>query len=76
MDIDAKRADITLTMSGPIPAARMPKAGDTFDFEGTPSSYTATPFMMMMTDGNLLKKAGATAKPPVHHHPVHKTPTQ
>jgi tetratricopeptide (TPR) repeat protein len=75
-DIDAKRADITLTMSGPIPAARMPKAGDTFDFEGTPSSYTATPFMMMMTDGKLLKKAGAPAKPPVHHHPVHKTPTQ
>jgi len=73
-DIDAKHADITLTMSGPIPAIRMPKAGDTFDFEGTPSSYTATPFMMMMTDGKLLKKAGAPArKPPVHHRPVHKT---
>jgi tetratricopeptide (TPR) repeat protein len=74
-DIDAKRADITLSMSGPIPAARMPKAGDTFDFEGTPSSYTATPFMMVMTDGKLLKKAGAAPakKPPVHRRPVHKT---
>src|SRR5205823_3086186 len=33
-DIDAKRSDITLTMTGPIPAAKMPKAGDVFDFEG------------------------------------------
>lgn len=74
-DIEAKRADIDLTMSGPIPAVRMPKPGDAFDFEGTPSSYTATPFMMMMTDGKLLKKAGAapTKKPPVHRRPVHKT---
>lgn len=77
-DIDAKHADITLTMSGPIPAVRMPKAGDTFDFEGTPSSYTATPFTMTMTDGKLLKKAGAAPakKPPVHHRPVHKTQSQ
>jgi len=75
-DIDAKHADITLTMSGPIPAARMPKAGDTFDFEGTPSSYTATPFMMMMTDGKLLKKAGAPARAPVHRRPVHKPQSQ
>jgi hypothetical protein len=77
-DIEANRADITLTMSGPIPAARMPKAGDTFDFEGTPDSYTATPFMMMMTDGKLLKKAGepAPAKRPVHRRPVHKSPSQ
>jgi hypothetical protein len=77
-DIEANRADITLTMSGPIPAARMPKPGDTFDFEGTPDSYTATPFMMMMTDGKLLKKAGepAPAKRPVHRRPVHKAPSQ
>lgn len=71
-DIEQNRADITLTMSGPIPAARLPKAGDTFDFEGTPASYTATPFMMMMSDGKLLKKAGAPApKRPVHRRPAH-----
>lgn len=77
-DIEQKRADITLTMSGPIPAARMPKVGDTFDFEGTPISYTATPFMMMMDTGKLLRKAGEPApkKPPVHHHPVHKSQAQ
>ena len=38
-DIEQQRADITLTMSGPIPKLRMPKPGDTFDFEGTPASY-------------------------------------
>ena len=71
-DIEQNRADITLTMSGPIPAARLPKAGDTFDFEGTPASYTATPFMMMMSNGKLLKKAGAPApKRPVHRRPAH-----
>jgi hypothetical protein len=73
-DIEANRADITLTMSGPIPAARLPKPGDTFDFEGTPASYTATPFMMMMTDGKLLKKAGAPApKKPVHRRPTRRS---
>ena len=70
-DIEQKRVDITLTMSGPIPAVRMPKQDDTFDFEGTPTSYTATPFMMMMGDGKLLKKAGAPApKKPVHRRPT------
>lgn len=70
-DIEQNRADITLTMSGPIPTAKLPKAGDTFDFEGTPTSYTATPFMMMMSDGKLLKKAGAPApKKPVHRRPA------
>jgi len=74
-DIEQKRPDITLTMTGPIPAARMPKSGDTFDFAGTPVSYTPTPFMMMMEQGKLLKKAGSPApRPPVHHHPVHRTP--
>lgn len=76
-DIEANRADITLTMSGPIPAARLPKVGDTFDFEGTPSSYTPTPFMMMMSDGKLLKKAGAPApKRPVHRRPTHRSQSQ
>jgi hypothetical protein len=75
-DIDAKRSDITLTMTGPIPAAKMPKAGDVFDFEGVAQSYTATPFMMIMDGGKLLRKAGAPApKAPVHHRPAaHRKP--
>ena len=71
-DIEAKRADITLTMTGPIPAIKMPKPSDAFDFEGTPNAYTPTPFMMTMTDGKLLKKAGE--KPAPTHHPVHHRP--
>ena len=75
-DIEQKRADITLTMTGPIPAARIPKTGDTFDFEGTPTSFTATPFMMMMEQGKLLKKGGEAPakKPPVHHRPTQHRP--
>jgi len=77
-DIEAKRTDITLTMVGPIPAVKMPKVGDVFDFQGTPDAYTPSPFMMTMKDGKLLKKAGApstpTKKPPVHRRPVAHKP--
>jgi hypothetical protein len=71
-DIEKKAADITLTMTGPIPVAKMPKPDDVFDFQGVPTSYTPAPFMMMMEDGKLLKKAGAPApkKPPVRRRPV------
>jgi len=76
-DIEQKKADITITMTGAIPARTMPKEGDTLDFEGTPVSYVPTPFMMTMEKGALLKKAGARPapkpKPPVHHRaPVRK----
>lgn len=72
-DIEQKVADITITMTGVIPAAKMPKEGDTLDFEGTPVSYVPTPFMMTMEKGALLKKAGEKPAPkPVHHHPVPK----
>jgi hypothetical protein len=74
-DIEQKKADITITMTGVIPARTMPKEGDTLDFEGTPVSYVPSPFMMTMEKGLLLKKAGAkpAPKPPVHHRaPVRK----
>jgi len=74
-DIEQKRPDITLIMTGPIPPRLMPKAGDVFDFQGTPASYTATPFMLMMEEGKLLKKAGAAPAPkkaPVRRRPVKK----
>ena len=71
-DIDAKRADIDLTMSGPIPAARMPKEDTDFQFEGTPVSYVAKPFVMTMNEGALLGKAPTkpVAKPPLHKKPA------
>jgi tetratricopeptide (TPR) repeat protein len=68
-DIDAKRADIVLTMTGTIPPKLMPAEGSTLDFEGTPVSYTPNPFVMTMEKGALLTKT-APKKPPVHRKPA------
>ncbi len=69
-DIDQKRADIVLNMSGTIPPRLMPKEGSTLDFEGTPDSYVPSPFVMTMEKGALLTKAApVTKKPPVHRKP-------
>lgn len=64
-DIDAKRADIDLTMMAAIPKKDMPKEDSDFQFEGTPVSYVAKPFAMTMEQGALLVKA--KPKPPVTH---------
>lgn len=67
-DIDAKRADIDLTMTAAIPKAQMPKEDTNLQFEGTPVSYVAKPFVMTMNEGALLVKAkpkpSATHKKP------------
>jgi len=68
-DIDQKRADIIVTMSGTIPAKLMPKEGSDLAFEGTPTSYTPSPFVMNMEKGALLTQKPATAKRPVHKKP-------
>jgi hypothetical protein len=69
-DIDAKKADITLTFpeGEKVPVKLIPKDGSTLDFQGEPASYTSNPFMMTMENGKLLKAAApAPAKRPVHH---------
>jgi len=66
-DIDAKRADIDLTMSGALTPKQTPKEDTDFSFSGTPVSYVAKPFVMTMDHGALL----VAAKPA----PVHKKPT-
>ena len=68
-DIDAKKADITLTFEEKVPLKLIPKEGASLDFQGEPASYTPSPFMMTMEKGKLLK-AAAPAKPPVHHKPA------
>jgi hypothetical protein len=74
-DIQAKKADITLTMDKPIPAHLVPQAGAMMAFQGTVSSYTPNPFLMTMTDGVLLDKNGNPLGPaPVHHPATHKKP--
>jgi hypothetical protein len=71
-DVEAKRADIDLTMTAAIPARLMPKEAAEFQFEGTPVSYEPKPFMMTMKDGAVLTtKAPAGSKKP----PVRKKPT-
>jgi len=62
-DIDAKRADIDLTMGAAIPAKQMPKADADFEFQGTPVSYVAKPFVVTMGDGALLVKAAPKPTP-------------
>jgi hypothetical protein len=69
-DIDAKKADITLTFpeGEKVPVKLIPKDGSSLDFQGEPASYTGNPFMMTMENGKLLKAAApAPAKRPVHH---------
>ncbi|MBI1740311.1 MAG: hypothetical protein HY233_06680 [Acidobacteriales bacterium] len=71
-DVEAKRADIELTMAAAIPARQMPKADTDLQFEGTPVSYVAKPFVMTMKDGVLLVKAAPAPpkKPPVRKKPA------
>ena len=71
-DIDAKRSDIDLTMTAAIPARQMPKADSDLQFEGTPVSYVAKPFVMTMKEGALLVKAAPAParKPPVRRKPA------
>ena len=71
-DIDAKRADIDLSFGAASPKAQMPKEDTDFQFEGTPASYVAKPFVMTMTDGALLVKAPPKKTTP----PTHKKPAQ
>jgi hypothetical protein len=68
-DVDAKRGDIDLTMTAAIPKKDMPKEDTDFQFEGTPVSYVAKPFVMTMNEGALLVKA--TPKPPARRKPAH-----
>jgi hypothetical protein len=69
-DIEAKKADIDLTMSAAIPKKDMPKEDTDFQFQGTPTSYTPKPFLMTMEDGALLVKAKPKPTTPVHKKPA------
>jgi hypothetical protein len=70
-DIDAKKADITLTFEDKVPVRLIPKEGASLDFQGEPASYTPNPFMMTMEKGQLLKAAAPAKKAaPVHHKPA------
>jgi hypothetical protein len=61
-------------MTGVIPPRLMPKEGSTLDFEGTPVSYTPSPFVMTMEKGTLLAKSAPAKKSPAH--PARRRPTK
>lgn len=77
-DINATppKADITLTMAGSIPAAKIPKPGQQLAFQGKPSTYTASPFMVNMTDGALVVQKGAASSAPAKKAPAKKAPVR
>jgi tetratricopeptide (TPR) repeat protein len=68
-DIEAKKADIDLTMEKPLSARLVPQVAALMPFQGTIVSYTPNPFMMVMKDGILLDKNGnpVSTGAPVHH---------
>lgn len=66
-DIDAKKADITLTFEEKLPLKLIPKEGASLNFQGEPASYTPNPFMMVMEKSMLPKPKPAA---PVHHKPA------
>ena len=65
-DIEANKADVTVTMTAPLTPRLMPKVGSMTQVEAVPVSYTAKPFMITMTKGTLIvpKAAPAPARPP------------
>ena len=50
-----------LSFPAAIPTRMVPKEGDKINFEGTPTSYTPKPFVMVMEKGALLTKAAPPA---------------
>jgi tetratricopeptide (TPR) repeat protein len=78
-DIEAKKADISLSMAKPISSHQMQEyvqVGSLMNFQGTIASYTPNPFMMTMTDGVLLDKNGRpvpTGPATTTHHTTHHT---
>ncbi len=69
-DIDAKKTDLALNMTAPIPAKLLPKEGTDLAFEGTPTSYTPDPFIIELSKGMLFGAAPEKPKkPPVRRKP-------
>ncbi len=55
--IDAKRADVEVTMAAALTVRQVPAAGADILLEATPAEFTAEPFLMKMADGVLLTRA-------------------
>lgn len=73
-DIEAKKADITITLKEPLAVARVPKAGAQLTIQGTPAEYKVDGdnFLMTFTDGEVLAGLPEPPKKPAAAHPAHK----
>ncbi|MGA2963003.1 MAG: hypothetical protein ABSD96_15090 [Candidatus Korobacteraceae bacterium] len=69
-DIQANKADIEVVFATPLVAVRVPKSGAQITFQGVPDSYTPSPFMVHMTDGQLLSKPAAQPSTPARKRPA------
>ena len=55
--IDAKRADVEVTMAAALTVRQVPAAGADIMLEATPAEFTPEPFIMKMGEGVLLTRA-------------------
>ncbi len=55
--IDAKRADVEVTMAAALTVRQVPAAGADILLEATPAEFTPEPFVMKMAEGVLLTRA-------------------
>jgi len=65
-DIEKNVADVTLTMVAPLPLPKVPKAGEETQVLGKLDSYTSSPFMISMVEGQLIAKPPAKKPAPKH----------
>ncbi len=68
-DIDAKKADIKLTLKEPLAVARVPKPGTELIIQGEPGEYSAQGdnFILTFTNGEVLKGLPEAKKPSAAH---------
>ena len=75
-DIQNNKADIELNMVANIPARLMPKEGTMVQFQGNPSAYEASPFMVHMAEGHLVGKSAVADEKPAPKKPPARRPVR
>ncbi len=75
-DIEAKKADIIITIKTAIPATRLPKPGTQLTIQGTPSEYTANgdDFVLTFIDGEVLSGLPEAPRKPAAGHTAPRKP--
>lgn len=58
-DIERNKPDVELTVTTPPAPGRAPRAGTQITVQGTPASYTPNPFIMRMSDGQVIPRAAS-----------------